>query len=279
MSDRFVKNKGLIYTIKDGVEFIQFSNLKKYENIINHAFTTRHGGVSKNEYESLNMSFAKKDEKENVWENYKRVANALEISMEDMVFSDQIHENEIRVVENGDRGKGILKKSDIRGCDGLVTNQKNTALVTFYADCVPVFLFDPVETVIGVVHSGWRGTAKQISRNAVRKMRDVFFCKPQNILAAIGPSIGRCCFEVGDEVFESFQNNVDYSAKYCKRVDQRWHIDLPAIIKRGLIEEGMRIENIVLCDVCTQCNRDMFFSHRGDKGQTGISAGIMVING
>ncbi|ABN52145.1 MAG TPA: peptidoglycan editing factor PgeF [Hungateiclostridium thermocellum] len=279
MDNRFASNKNITYKTKNQVEFIQFNNLLKYENIITHCFTTRRGGVSKGWYDSLNMAFNKTDDRRNVEENYRRVADALNLDIESMVFSNQVHQNRIRVVTEEDRGKGITRESDIIGYDGLVTNSKEVTLVTFYADCVPVFLFDPEKTVISIAHSGWRGTVMKIAKEAVEKMKDVFSSKPENIVAAIGPSIGKCCFEVGDDVYDEFRAKIDWSTEYCHRTGQKWHFDLPAIIKRTLLEEGVEEENIVLSGICTKCNKDIFFSHRGDNGRTGTMVGIMKING
>lgn len=278
MHKKFDTNNNITYNIKDGVEFIQFNNLLKYDNIITHCFTTRRGGVSKNEYESLNMAFNKSDDRKNVEENYRRVANTLNLDIKNMVFSNQVHDNKIRVVTESDRGKGIVRESDIVGFDGLVTNSKEVVLVTFYADCVPVFLFDPIKEVISIAHSGWRSTMKEISKEAVRKMNEVYSCNPQDILVSVGPSIGKCCFEVGDEVYDDFNSNIDWSTKYSEKINGKWYFDLPAIIKRSLMSEGVMEDNITLCGICTKCNKDIFFSHRGDKGRTGTLAGIMKIN-
>ncbi|HQA56740.1 MAG TPA: peptidoglycan editing factor PgeF [Acetivibrio sp.] len=278
MDNRFDKSKDVTHVSINGIELIQFNNLLKYKDVITHCFTTRHGGVSQKPYESLNMAFNKKDERENVEENYRRVAKALEIEIENMVLSNQVHDSKIRVVTEEDRGKGIIRQSDIIGFDGLATNRRKVALVTFYADCVPVFLFDPVKTVISIAHSGWCGTVKEIAKEAVRKMKDAFFCEPKDILAAIGPSIGRCCFEVGDEVYREFEANIEWSTKYCEKKDGKWYFDLPAVIKNSLLNEGLADDNIVLSGICTKCNKDMFFSHRGDNGKTGTLAGIMMIN-
>ncbi|NLD49873.1 MAG: peptidoglycan editing factor PgeF [Clostridiaceae bacterium] len=250
----------------------------KYDNVITHCFTTRRGGVSKGPYYSLNMAFNKSDERVNVEENYRRIANALGIKLENMVLSNQVHENKIRVVADTDRGKGIIRESDIRGVDGLVTNLKQVALVTFYADCVPVFLFDPVKKAIGLVHSGWRSTLMEISKEAVMKMKEEFGCDPRDIESAIGPSIGKCCFEVGEEVAEEFEAKLLWSVEYITKEEQKYFIDLPLIIKRTLLNVGLDETKILLSDICTKCNKDMFFSHRGDMGKTGTLAGIMQIN-
>ncbi|AEV68743.1 peptidoglycan editing factor PgeF [Acetivibrio clariflavus] len=277
MKERFQSNQNITYIEKNGVEFIQFNNLNKYSDILVHCFTTRRGGVSEGEYESLNMAFNKKDKRENVEENYRRVAKALGIDTLNMVLSNQVHDSKIRIVSDMDRGKGIHRESDIIGVDGLMTDCPEVALVTFYADCVPVFLFDPVKRVIALVHSGWRGTLKNISREAVVKMEKEFGCDPRDIEAAIGPSIGQCCFEVGEEVYAEFVNAFDWCQAFCKKVGDKWYIDLQSVIRQVLKSEGLQENKILISGICTKCNNDVFFSHRGDNGKTGTLTAIMQL--
>ena len=277
LDNRFSKNNGIVYIEKDGVQLIQFKNLLKHKNIT-HCFTTRNGGVSKNEYQSLNLAFNKNDDKKNVYENFKRVSKAVGIDIENMVFSNQVHDNKIKIVNEKDRGKGIIRESDIIGIDGLITNAKKVALVTFYADCVPVFLYDPIKNVIGLVHSGWKGTVKEISKVAVIKMNQFFGSNYEDIEVVIGPSIGKCCFEVDQDVFLEFQKEISWSDLYCEKVDFKWYIDLKSIIKKSLMLKGIREENIFNSGICTKCNKDLFFSHRGDKGKTGTLAAIIELN-
>ncbi|MDQ2087219.1 peptidoglycan editing factor PgeF [Herbivorax sp. ANBcel31] len=277
MDNRFSKNDSIIYKEKNGVELIQFKNLLKHKNIT-HCFTTRNGGVSKNEYKSLNMAFNKNDNKKYVLENFKRVSEAIDIDIENMVFSNQVHDSKIKIVNEKDRGKGIARESDIIGFDGLITNVKNVALVTFFADCVPVFLYDPVKSVIALVHSGWRGTVREISKVAVKKMRQYFESNYEDIEVVIGPSIAKCCFEVDQKVFEEFEKEISWSTLYSKKVKSKWYINLQAVVKNSLILEGIREENILNSGVCTKCNKDLFFSHRGDKGKTGTLTAMMQIN-
>lgn len=277
MEERFLSNHNITYVEKNGIEFVQFNNLIKYSDILIHGFTTRRGGVSEGEYKSLNMAFNKKDKRENVEENYRRIAGVLGIDTENMVLSNQVHDNKIRVVTESDRGKGIYKKSDIIGIDGLVTNNTEVALVTFYADCVPVFLFDPIKRVISLVHSGWRSTLKEISKEAVLKMKEEFGCNPADIEVAIGPSIGQCCFEVGEEVYLEFINTFSWCGEFCKKEKDKWFIDLPQIIKNSLKSEGIQENKIVISGICTKCNKDVFFSHRGDNGKTGTLSAIMQL--
>ncbi len=270
--------KGLIYNSFDGLEYIQFRNLKKYEGMMTHCFSTRVGGVSSGECTSLNLGFNRNDSKENVLENYRRIAGVLKIDYRNMVFSNQVHDSKIKIVDEADRGKGILKTSDIIGYDGLVTNKKDVALVTFYADCVPLLFFEPDKKVIASSHSGWRGTVKKIGCETVKVMQQSFGCDPSEIEAAIGPSIGRCCFEVGNEVYSEFAAAFSWVSEYAKNVGpEKWKLDLQGIIKRTLVETGLNEENICMGNLCTMCNTGTFFSHRGDSGKTGSLAAIMQL--
>lgn len=261
-----------------GVHYVQFENLLKYSNVLTHAFSTRLGGVSTGEYDSLNLGMKKEDDRENVKENFRRFCSALNIDTENLVLSDQIHGVKIRNVNEDDRGKGFNRPSDILGVDGLITNSRRVALVTFYADCIPVFLFDPVKTAAGLVHSGWKGTASQIAGEAVRAMKSTYGCRAEDMVAAIGPSIGACCFEVGEEVLSEFSEKIDWSSSFFKKMDNgKWHIDLKGIVKQTLINSGLVAENICTSSLCTKCSRDMFFSYRGDNKRTGSLAAVMQI--
>lgn len=273
-----IGNENVDFIEKDGVVLVQFKNLKAHEDKLIHCFTTRIGGVSEGECNTLNLGFSRKDNRENVLENYRRVSKALGIDCENMVLSNQVHEDRIKVVDEKDRGKGITRATDILGYDGLMTDSRNVALVTFYADCVPVLFFDAEKRVIAASHSGWRGTAKEIAAATIRKMTDELHCAAKDIQVAIGPSIGKCCFEVGAEVYEEFVDKLPWSEKHCeKKQNGKWHIDLQSIINTTLLNAGINIKNIVKSEVCTRCNKDIFFSHRGDLGKTGSLAAIMQL--
>lgn len=279
METGLLNNENIIYTAKDGLEYVQFKNLKRYEELITHCFTTRRGGVSQGECSFLNLGFNRKDTRENVMENYRRLSGCLNLDYRKMVFSNQVHDNKIKVVDESDRGKGILVTSDILGYDGLVTDKREVVLVTFYADCVPLFFFEPHRKAIALAHSGWRGTVKEIGKETLKTMREAFGCRPEETLAAIGPSIGRCCFEVGEEVYLEFKNKFEWCDKFCTKTGEgKYHIDLQGIIKRTLVNAGVSEKNICLSGVCTKCNKDIFFSHRGDQGRTGSLAAVMQLN-
>ena len=186
------------------VPYLTYPAFEKLEGII-HGFSTRLGGVSRGIYSSMNLSFTRGDEEEAVKENYRRIAQAIGFRTEDIVTSDQTHTANVRKVTEADRGKGITVPRDYQDVDGMVTNVPGLILATFYADCVPLYFADPVKRVIGLSHSGWRGTVAKIGKVTVEKMKEEYGCHPEDILAAIGPSICQDCYEVSEDVIEEFK--------------------------------------------------------------------------
>ena len=169
---------------KNGVTYLTWPVIDKMPWIC-HGFSTRLGGVSQGCFSSMNLSFARGDEKANVLENYNRITKAIGCSMEDLVVSHQTHTTNVRVVTDKDRGKGVLYPRDYQDVDGLVTDQPGIVLTTFYADCVPLYLIDPVHKVIGLSHSGWRGTKGRMGQATIRKMREVYGTNPKDLVVAI----------------------------------------------------------------------------------------------
>lgn len=191
------KNTNPIFTIKQKEEtpVLQFSIFEQ-TGIVNHGFSTRIGGVSTGIFESMNLGFSRGDNLERVRENYRRITNTVGVSPERIVCSDQTHTTNVRIVNEEDAGKGFLIPKDYQNVDGLITNVPGLCLVTYYADCVPLLFVDPVQKVIASSHSGWRGTVGQIGRTTIQKMQTEFGCRPEHIMAAIGPSICQECYEV-----------------------------------------------------------------------------------
>lgn len=270
-------NDNVIFNQLGDLIYIQFKNLKKYDNILTHCFTTRLGGVSEGECTSLNLSFNRNDSKENVLKNYKIVADAIGVDFNKMVLSNQIHDNKIRVVQLDDAGKGLVRESDIIGFDGLSTNKSGIPLVTFYADCVPVLMLDPVKKAITSVHSGWKSTVKNISYEALMLMKDTYNSDFKDIQVAIGPSICKDCFEVDSDVYNCFIEKFSWCDKYTDYRNGKYYIDLQQIIKQVLVDAGVLEQNIIISNICTKCNNDVFFSYRGDKGKTGSLAAVMML--
>ena len=264
------------YIEKSGVKYLTFSHMSKYDNLI-HAFTTRYGGVSEGCFESLNFGFVKGDKLENIHTNFNILAETLNIKVENMVRSQQEHTNSILYVTEKDRGKGVIKARDFDSIDGLITDRPDVAIITSHADCTPLFFYDYEKNIIGLAHSGWRGTASKIGQEMVNKFSKDFYSNPKHILVGIGPSIGPCCFEVDKDVYEIFANQDKRYKKYINKIDLKYHIDLWSINKLILKDNGIIEKNIVSADICTKCNINTYFSHRGQKGKRGTLIGIMML--
>ena len=173
--------------------------------LVKHGISTRYGGVSKGIFSSMNLSFSRGDDREAVMENFRRLAEALEVDDREFVFTDQTHTTNIRKVTAADAGKGLTRERDYRDVDGLITDEPGLVLSTFYADCVPLLLLDPVHRAIGLSHSGWRGTVGRMGAGTVAAMQREYGSRPQDLLCAVGPSICQDCYEVGDDVAKEFR--------------------------------------------------------------------------
>ena len=258
-----------------------YFTFEKFDNtgLVSHCFSTRKGGVSTGCFESLNLHF-REDKSENVIENYKILCSAIGVDYNDVVFSKQIHSDTIYTVSQNDRGKGLLRESDIEDADGLITNEKNIVLTTFYADCVPIYFLDPIKKVICMAHSGWKGTVLQIGAKAISKMEKDYGSDRKNILVGIGPSIKKCCFEVEYPVVAEFESNIDFAKNFITKDMQKegkFKIDLQGIIEKTLTSVGVLPENIENSNICTKCNPDLFYSHRNMGAERGSLAGLIAL--
>ena len=253
-----------------------FPNLLE-SNLVLHGISTRTGGVSTGAWATLNLGFHRGDRECDVIENFKRFTAALNIPFSSMVFSAQTHGTFIRRVFAADKGKGAAP-SDIRQTDGLYTNEPDVALVTFFADCVPLLFLDPVKKVIAASHSGWRGTAAEIGRITVETLIREFGSSPKDILAGIGASIGPCCFEVDMPVASEFFNNTKWASYVCGPDGaDKYKIDLWHINKQILEDAGLLPGNIDCKPICTCCNENLFYSHRRDADKRGSMAAFICL--
>lgn len=275
-TSRKIGNGAILVTDGD-LKYIEFECLKKYEASLIHCMSTRDGGISPGECSTLNLGFKRKDTRENVIANYGILCGSLGIDPGSLVLTNQVHETKVVFVDEKDKGKGFSRESDIIGVDGLATATPGITLVTSHADCVPVFLYEPDVRAAALLHSGWRGALKDIVSNGVKKLREVPGFRAERLVAAIGPSIGSCCFEVDEDVFSMFYNSFKNEAFYRKTGEKKWNIDLKGIIQEELLKEGLIPENIHDCAICTKCSRELFFSYRGDEGRTGSLAAFMQV--
>lgn len=266
---------------KNHVPYIQFKNLFA-TGIVKHGFSTRKGGVSTGIFSSMNLNFKRGDDPDAVMENYRRMAAALNMRVEDMVLSDQTHTTNVRVITEEDRGKGILKPQDYSDVDGMITNVPGIVLVTSYADCVPLYFVDPVRKAIGLSHSGWKGTVGHIGQKTVWKMHEVYGSEPKDIVAAIGPSICQSCYEVSDDVAEAFRANFTADEAADILLDKgngKYQLDLWKANWYVLTDAGILPEHLSVTDLCTACHPDLLWSHRKTNGQRGgLSAFLSLID-
>lgn len=272
-----MKSNTLDINIKNDLVYITFPKLSAC-GAVRHAFSTRHGGVSSGYCSSMNLSFSKEEERANVEENYRIICSAAGIATEHLVLSRQTHTNNVRIVTKEDCGIGFSRPS-FEDVDGLITAEPGVALVTQYADCTPLLFCDPVKRVAATSHAGWRGTALQIGRVTVERMQQHFGCRPENIIAAIGPCIGPCCYEVDEPVRQAFSGAVPDLESIFAPSEREGHymLDLCAANREILINSGILPENIDVSDICTCCNSEELFSHRATAGKRGNMAAIIEL--
>lgn len=240
------------------IPFLSYPLLEK-TGIVNHGFSTRLGGVSTGHCATMNISTTRGDDPDAIIENKKRIAAAIGVDVDAMTFTHQTHTTNVAVVLGEDRGKRFMET------DGMITNVPGICLVTFYADCVPLYLVDPVKKAIGMSHSGWRGTVGKMGKVTVEKMVETYGSNPEDIIAAIGPSICQDCYEVSGDVIEEFKKNFAenlWSDIFYQKENGKYQLNLWRANEEVFIEAGIKKENIAVTNVCTHCNPDILFSHR-----------------
>ncbi len=281
------------------LEYLTFPLLEE-TGLVRHLISTRTGGVSRGEFSSLNLGFTRGDRREDVEENYRRVAAVLECATENMTASQQTHTTNIRLVTGKDRGKGIVRPADYHDVDGLITAEPDLALVTYYADCVPLLFVDPDHRAIGLAHSGWRGTAGRMGQCMVDAMVSNFGSDPARLYAAVGPSICQSCYEVSEDVAERFAQLENQSEEYRREALRRGVYGkgsdggIPRLIEKGkqpgkyqldlwlanlviLKQAGIRWERLAVTDICTCHNSAYLFSHRASGGRRGNFAAFLML--
>ena len=270
------------YKISSGLLPMVESPLFQRETGIQHGFSTRKGGVSKEHLASLNLSFSVEDAKENVLENFRRIGERFGKTPEDFVLSKQSHETKVLKVGTKDRGKGITKDRDYEGIDALITDEKGLILSCFSADCVPILFYDPIRKAVGACHSGWRGTKGKILRNVVEEMSKHFSSNPADILIAIGPSISKEQYIVSEDLGLSFLEDYkdcseeDSSSPIRRLSEDKFQLDLWDLNRRIALDCGLKKEHISISGYCTMENPELFFSHRYSQGKRGLQGAFIL---
>lgn len=261
------------------------SVFNKFKDRVVHGISQRSGGSSNGCYSSLNLGLHVGDNADAVVKNRTRFSKQMGTDLSRVVCCEQVHGTNIHVVTKKDMGSGAFTLDDtIKDTDGLVTNKKNIPLMLFFADCAPLLIYDPQHNAIGLAHAGWRGTVGNIAANTLQVMHDTYGTEPSDCIAAIGPCIGQCCYEIGDNVAEKFIGLFSslsvpssvLSQILLRRAD-KYHLSLYEANKELLLLQGVKMENIADEHCCTSCNVEKFYSYRAENGKTGRHAALIYL--
>lgn len=231
-----------------------------------HGVTTRHGGVSRGAYSSLNLSLSVQDEETAVLENKRRVAQAFKASPMALLTTRQVHgASVVQVTDN------VWSVEDSPRADALITDRPGPMLLQRFADCVPIFFAESSGRAVGLAHAGWRGTILNVAAATVAALESSYRTKPSDLMVGIGPSIGPCCFEVGADVADQFQG----TPSVILDRQPRPHIDLWEANRLALMDAGVVPEAIEVARICTRCRQDDYFSHRALGYPAGRFGGVI----
>jgi YfiH family protein len=263
------------------LEFFTYDVFSRFEDV-SCVVTTRAGGLSEGCYESLNLGLRCGDDPPVVIDNRAQLSLLTGAFPDLPTFGKQVHGNRVAVVTGDLIGSGASDADTaIPDTDAMITDIPDVPLVVLVADCCSVSLYDPVHRAIGTAHAGWRGTVAGIAAATVDKMRGEFGSDPADLLAGIGPSIGVCCYEVGDEVVDRLRDS------YPDLVEQllttpagatRPHFDLWNANRLMLSRAGVPDPKIETAGVCTSCRTDLFYSHRAEHGRTGRFGCLIMLH-
>ena len=267
------------YIIRE-IDALKLVTIEEFEktNLVKHGFSTRVGGKSEGIFATLNLGLKTNDENELVIKNLEAFCKAINIDYNNLVLCDQVHGDGVRIVTKKDRGKGILYKQDYNNIDALITGEPGTALLTFHADCVPLIILDPVRKVIAVSHAGWKGTMLKIGQKTILKMIDEFNSSAEDIMVGIGPSIGKCCYEISGELARKFKNSFKTTSDFMFPINgDKFILDLWEANRYDLLQIGLLNKNIITSNLCTSCDTELFYSYRKEKGLTGRMASVIQL--
>lgn len=261
----------MIRTADGGVPRYRFESFAGSEVI--HGVLTRLGGVSTGAFSTLNVGRAFGDDPNSVDANHQAIYRALGVRPEAVVTAQQVHGDRVVIVSPGTGGQTVAET------DALISNVPGLLLLMRFADCVPVFLYAPRQGAVGLAHAGWQGTLRRIAAKTAQAMISAYGCSPGQLYAGLGPAIGPCCFEVGPEVAHAMSEAAPSPDRVIARrlPSGKAHVDLWQANALQLEEIG--VAHIEVCDLCTCCHPDLFFSHRGEKGHTGRFAAAIGLKG
>lgn len=252
-------------------------HLETWQNLnssLKAGFTTRNGGVSSIPFTSLNLGLHVSDNNTDVVNNRRYIGRKTGFPLEAWVHGQQIHQTDIAAIDDGDKGKGAEEyQHAIKGIDGMITNRKGILCTVCYADCVPLYFFDPVSNFIGIAHAGWKGTVNGIAGKMVKKLESLGV-QAANLLTAIGPSISQPFYEVDENVMRHIPEELQRKSA-IRMENNRFLLDLKQLNVEILLQYGVLRNNIEITNYCTYRDDYLFFSHRREHGKTGRMMGYI----
>jgi len=244
---------------------------------IQAGFTTRNGGVSRPPYNSLNFGPESGDPKHNVEANRAALARSFDLPPHLLLTVRQVHGADILIIDETNPDLAHFQEVE---CDAIVTNQPGIMVGILVADCYPVLLFDPRKRVVAAVHAGWRGAAAGLIGQTIDAMHKHFGCRPEDLLAAVGPGIGAHKYQVDRPVRDAFRAGSGHWERIAEEVELgQWRLNLQLSCRLQLESAGVAPAHIDLVTECTCCHRELFFSYRRDQGQTGRQLGFVMLPG
>lgn len=260
---------------KSNIHYLEPTAMKSCKVSV-QGFTTRHEGVSRAPYNSLNLGMNTFDLPHNVQGNRSLLARTFGTKVERLVMVNQCHGTDILVIDEPNPDYAHFQKLQ---CDGIVTNQPGIMIAVGVADCLPLLLLDPVKGVVAALHAGWKGTAGNIAAKGVETLVKIFGSDSANIQAALGPAIRACCYEVDEPVMKAFsESGLDWNICATLSDNSKWKLDLAAANREQLLAAGVADKNIEMTPQCVCCEPDWFFSYRRDEGETGRQAGFIMLS-
>ena len=259
---------------KNGESYVEIASWVQDNEMLVAGFTTRENGVSEIPYASMNLGLHTNDSQSNILKNREILSEQLHMDLNQWVQGEQIHAANIKLIDEEDIGKGSkVYETAIKNVDGLITKQRNVLLTAVYADCVPLYFYDPIHHYIGIAHAGWRGTVGRIAE----KMTQYFISlgtDVKDLKIAIGPSIGKDQYEVDENVISHIDDH--FKAKTVTQLnDHHYLLDLKQLNKEILLQNDVLASNIEITSYCTMTHQELFFSHRRDNGKTGRMLGFI----
>jgi len=241
---------------KGNLVYFQFEEFINYDYLFNHLFSSRIGW----DKDKIKMK--------------EQISDLIEVPIENIINVKQVHGTNIVVIDSNINNYQDISQIE---ADGLVTNLPKMALITYHADCVPVYFIDIKKKAIGLAHSGWKGTFNNISGKLIKKMEQRYNSKKEDILVGIGPSIGPCCYEVKDDLIQMFTEKYGQFDNLFVEDNDKVFLNLWRVIYLQILEEGVPKENIVFSNTCTSCNVDKFYSYRKEKGIDNRMAAVISL--